>query len=67
MLPLSVDGMLVVASAAMVEDKRAGRTVRWSAQTAFAVEMTASVAADIAAAARPESRALRRGGEWLKS
>ena len=31
-LPLSVDGMLVVASAAMVEDKRAGRRVRWSAR-----------------------------------
>lgn len=49
-LPLSVDGMLVVASAAMVEDKRAGRTVRWSARTAFAVGVAASVAANIAAA-----------------
>ncbi|AYF30494.1 hypothetical protein CSH63_24205 [Micromonospora tulbaghiae] len=50
-LPLSVDGMLVVASAAMVEDKRAGRRVRWSARTAFAVGVAASVAANIAAAA----------------
>ncbi|MHA4946083.1 DUF2637 domain-containing protein [Micromonospora sp. SD19] len=49
-LPLSVDGMLVVASAAMVEDKRAGRRVRWSARTAFAVGVAASVAANIAAA-----------------
>ncbi|WP_431728339.1 DUF2637 domain-containing protein [Verrucosispora sp. TAA-831] len=42
--------MLVVASAAMVEDKRAGRRVRWSARTAFAVGVAASVAANIAAA-----------------
>ncbi|WP_434743836.1 DUF2637 domain-containing protein [Micromonospora sp. SH-82] len=49
-LPLSVDGMLVVASAAMVEDKRADRRVRWSARTAFAVGVAASVAANIAAA-----------------
>ncbi|MFI6065655.1 DUF2637 domain-containing protein [Micromonospora sp. NPDC051227] len=49
-LPLSVDGMLVVASAAMVEDHRAGRRVRWSARTAFAVGVAASVAANIAAA-----------------
>ncbi|KAB1160116.1 DUF2637 domain-containing protein [Micromonospora sp. AMSO12t] len=49
-LPLSVDGMLVVASAAMVEDKRACRRVRWSARTAFAVGVAASVAANIAAA-----------------
>ncbi|WP_435123342.1 DUF2637 domain-containing protein [Micromonospora tulbaghiae] len=49
-LPLSVDGMLVVASAAMVEDKRAGRRVRWSARAAFAVGVAASVAANIAAA-----------------
>ncbi|WP_435123336.1 DUF2637 domain-containing protein [Micromonospora tulbaghiae] len=50
-LPLSVDGMLVVASAAMVEDKRAGRTVRWSARVAFVVGVAASVGANIAAAA----------------
>src|SRR5437660_1475271 len=31
-LPISVDGMLVVASAAMVEDKRSAREVRWSAR-----------------------------------
>ncbi|WP_249715210.1 DUF2637 domain-containing protein, partial [Rhizomonospora bruguierae] len=49
-LPLSVDGMLVVASAAMVKDKRAGRRVRWSARTAFVVGVAASVGANIAAA-----------------
>ncbi|MEV0391782.1 DUF2637 domain-containing protein [Polymorphospora rubra] len=49
-LPLSVDGMLVVASAAMMEDKRAGRRVRWSARLAFVAGVVASVAANIAAA-----------------
>ncbi|MET7398936.1 DUF2637 domain-containing protein [Dactylosporangium sp. NPDC005572] len=34
-LPISVDGMLIVASAAMVEDKRNGNRVRWSARIAF--------------------------------
>ena len=49
-LPISVDGMLVVASAAMVEDQRAGQHVRWSARVAFAIGVAASVAANIAAA-----------------
>src|SRR5436190_16022934 len=49
-LPLSVDGMLVVASVAMVDDKRAGRRVRTSARVAFAVGVVASIAANIAAA-----------------
>jgi hypothetical protein len=49
-LPVSVDGMLVVASTAMVEDQRAGRAVRWSARVAFAAGVAASVAANIAAA-----------------
>lgn len=49
-LPLSVDGMLVVASVAMVDDRRAGRSVRWSAKVAFAVGVLASVGANVAAA-----------------
>lgn len=49
-LPLSVDGMLVVASVAMVDDKRAGRAVRWSAKVAFTTGVLASVAANVAAA-----------------
>ncbi|WP_260729818.1 DUF2637 domain-containing protein [Dactylosporangium roseum] len=49
-LPISVDGMLIVASAAMVEDKRNGNRVRWSARIAFASGVAASVAANIAAA-----------------
>ncbi|GAA1755980.1 DUF2637 domain-containing protein [Luedemannella helvata] len=49
-LPLSVDGMLVVASVAMVDDRRNGRRVRWSARIAFATGVVASVAANVAAA-----------------
>lgn len=49
-LPISVDGMLIVASTAMVDDQRAGRDVRWSARIAFGAGVAASVAANIAAA-----------------
>lgn len=49
-LPLSVDGLLVVASIAMVDDKQAGRSVRWSARIAFAAGIVASLAANVAAA-----------------
>jgi hypothetical protein len=49
-LPLSVDGMLVVASVAMVDDRRSGRTVRWSARLAFAIGVLASLAANVSAA-----------------
>jgi hypothetical protein len=49
-LPLSVDGLLVVASIAMVDDRQAGRTVRWSARIAFAFGIVASLAANVAAA-----------------
>ena len=48
--PLSVDGLLVVASIAMVDDRQAGRTVRWSARIAFAFGIVASLAANVAAA-----------------
>jgi hypothetical protein len=34
-LPISVDGMLIVASTAMVDDRRAARPVRWSARISF--------------------------------
>jgi hypothetical protein len=49
-LPISVDGMLMVASTAMVDDQRAGRPVRWSARIAFVAGVGASVAANVAAA-----------------
>jgi len=50
LLPFSVDGMLVVASVAMVDDKRSVRRVRPMARVAFAAGMAASIAANIAAA-----------------
>jgi hypothetical protein len=49
-LPISVDGMLVVASTAMVDDKRAGRDVRWWVRIAFVAGVGASVTANIARA-----------------
>ncbi|WP_327005499.1 DUF2637 domain-containing protein [Dactylosporangium sp. NBC_01737] len=49
-LPISVDGMLIVASTVMVDDKRNGGRVRWSARIAFVAGVAASVAANIAAA-----------------
>ena len=49
-LPLSVDGLLVVASAAMVDDKAAGREPRKSAKVAFAAGVAASIAANVTAA-----------------
>jgi len=49
-LPISVDGMLLVASTAIVSDRRAHRPVRWSARTALLTGVGASIAANIAAA-----------------
>ncbi|GAA1777918.1 DUF2637 domain-containing protein [Luedemannella helvata] len=47
-LPASVDGMLIVASVAMADDKRDGRKVRTSARIAFAAGVVASLAANVA-------------------
>jgi hypothetical protein len=49
-LPFSVDGMLVVASVAMVDDRRGGRQVRPVARVAFTAGVIASIAANIGAA-----------------
>src|SRR4051812_26104703 len=49
-LPFSVGGMLVVASVAMVDDRRAGRTIRPVARAAFTAGVIASVAANVGAA-----------------
>jgi Protein of unknown function (DUF2637) len=49
-LPFSVDGMLVVASVVMVDDRRQGRPVRAAARVAFTAGVAASIAANIAAA-----------------
>jgi hypothetical protein len=49
-LPFSVDGMLIVASVVMVDDKRHAHRVRPIARLAFTAGMVASIAANIAAA-----------------
>ncbi|MBN1171100.1 MAG: DUF2637 domain-containing protein [Micromonosporaceae bacterium] len=49
-LPFSVDGMLVVSSVVMVDDKGRGLRVRPVARLAFTAGVLASVAANIAAA-----------------
>ena len=49
-MPLSVDGMLVVATTAMVDDRRHGRPVRFSARLAFTVGVVASIAANVVGA-----------------
>ncbi len=49
-LPLSVDGMLVVASVAMADDRQRQGRVRPIVRVAFAAGVIASVAANIAAA-----------------
>ncbi|GHJ45883.1 hypothetical protein Cs7R123_32250 [Catellatospora sp. TT07R-123] len=55
-LPFAVDGLLVVATTAMLDDKRAGRSVRWSARLAFAFGVSTSLAANVASA-RPDTGA----------
>lgn len=49
-IPLSVDGMLVVASVVMVDDRQQGRKPRWSARIAFLVGTLATIGANVAGA-----------------
>jgi len=49
-IPFSVDGMLVVASIVMVDDRQSGRKPRTSARLFFALGIVASVAANVASA-----------------
>ena len=49
-LPVSVDGMLVVATVVMADDRRHGNRARPIARIAFAAGVAASLAANIAAA-----------------
>jgi Protein of unknown function (DUF2637) len=49
-LPVSVDGMLVVATVVMVDDKRHGNQARPITRVAFTAGVAASLAANIAAA-----------------
>lgn len=49
-IPLSVDGMLVVASIVMVDDRQHGRKPRWSARIAFLIGTAATIGANVAGA-----------------
>lgn len=49
-IPLSVDGMLVVASVVMVDDRQQGRKPRWSARIAFLIGTLATIGANVAGA-----------------
>lgn len=49
-IPLSVDGMLVVASITMVDDRQNGRKPRMSARVGFGLGILASISANVAAA-----------------
>lgn len=50
LLPISVDGMLVVASAVMADDRASGRPARLSARVSFVVGVAASIVANVLAA-----------------
>jgi Protein of unknown function (DUF2637) len=50
LVPVSVDGMLVVSTVAMADDQAGGRRVRWSAYLAFTVGVLASIVANVLAA-----------------
>lgn len=49
-LPLAIDGLIVVGTMAMLEDQRAGRVPRWSARVALAFGIVATLAANVASA-----------------
>lgn len=49
-LPFAIDGLLIVATTAMISDKKHNRKVRKSARVAFAFGVLASLAANIASA-----------------
>jgi hypothetical protein len=50
-LPLSIDGLIVVGTMAMLDDKRSGRRPRLSGRVALAFGVIATLAANIASAA----------------
>src|SRR6266704_494565 len=53
LLPISVDGMMIVASIAMVDDRRAGRSIRPWAKIGFLTGVAASGSANLAPAQAP--------------
>jgi hypothetical protein len=61
-IPFSVDGVLVVASIAMVDARQQGRNPSWQTKVAFAVGIAASVGANVLSA---QPTYLGRGvGAW---
>ena len=50
LLPLGIDGLIVVAAMAMIEDKRAGRYPRPSARVALVLGIVMTVAGNVASA-----------------
>lgn len=62
LLPVSVDGMLVVASAVMADDRAAGRPARLSARVSFVVGVVASIVANVLAA--PDNLVARVISAW---
>lgn len=50
LLPLTVDGLIVVGTMAMLDDKRHRRSPRWSARVALVFGVGATIAANIASA-----------------
>jgi hypothetical protein len=49
LMPISVDGLIIVSTIAMADDKRSARTPRQSARLAFVVGVVASIAANVLA------------------
>jgi hypothetical protein len=49
LMPLSVDGLIIVSAIAMADDKRSQHNVRWSARVAFVTGVCASIAANVLA------------------
>lgn len=62
MVPISVDGLMVVATIAMHDDKQAGQRVRRSAWAAFIVGVLASVTANVLSA--PDDLTARVISAW---
>ncbi|SCL23403.1 Protein of unknown function [Micromonospora rhizosphaerae] len=62
LLPVSVDGMLIVASAVLADDRAAGRPGRLSARVSFTIGVVASIIANVLAA--PDNIVARFISAW---
>lgn len=62
LLPVSVDGMLIVSTVVMADDRAAGRRPRTSARVSFVVGVAASIVANVLAA--PENLVARVISAW---